>query len=162
MVEIYYSNIWNDWKSGNIQATVLFNGQTGEGQVNTDLYGGFITTDTNYGTSISYSNTSITLSGVGNYSSGTWCPIARSKNTIDLTNYKELIINVKETAGWEYYATNLNSSTTTPVPGETYRKSISLGENIIDISQANGRYYLWVSGTVNTTGKCVIDYIALK
>ena len=143
-----------------IQATVLFDGIAGTGLA-TDLITGFTQINASYGTSYSVDNQYITMTGVGNNTSGTVQPRFRSTNTIDLTNYSKLMIECESVFNAGAPAIGFTASPSTkPSTGNII--TLSVGTKELDISRLSGAYYLWFDGTVNVNGTAKIRKISLK
>ncbi len=165
-IQILANGKWINWKRAQVQSVVLFDGQTGKGQLNKELSGGFGNISTDYGTSITYSNTAITMKTVGQDTQGCYAPIASSHLAIDLTQYDKLRMHVSN-----FVITPNTSKPMLRVSKEKnyYNNTTTRSTNInekgwqeLDVSDLQGTYYILFGGSVNTNFTCYIDYILLK
>ena len=144
------------------QEIVLFNGQTGEGQINTSLYGGFINNETSYGSSITYTNDSIILRSVGENTSGTYQPSMGSVKQIDFTDVDKVIVNVKHV--WKShpsYYQNVVINRSRNAYHALAGIHLTEGQVYLDTSNIDGLYYLVFSGYTDQNIMTTIDYISL-
>lgn len=146
------------------QEIVLFNGQTGEGQINTSLYGGFSTISANDDTSITYTDNNITLKSIGSDTHGTYQPYMGSVKQIDFTDVNKVIVNIVSTTA-QGSSTNLYNRVVLNKQRDPYAPTISMiltkGECCLDVSNIDGLYYLIFTGGVSMIATTVIDYISL-
>lgn len=161
-IQVCVDGDWKNWKLAQVKSVVLFDGQSGLGQVNTNISGGLSNFSTGYGTSITYSNTSICIKAVGQYTSGTYHPGGGSISQIDLTHYSKLRVYISSltiTAGYVGFVVSKERSLYSPPKREVVSAT---GWHELDISDLSGNYYVNFGGTgPDGNFTCYIDCIML-
>ena len=162
-VQIYYKGQWVDWKSGEQNDLPIF--VSGQGNVNTDISGGFTKTSGNYTCTVS-TNAIVMSSTNATNTSGAYAVVIGSGKLIDRTVYKKIKFHatVSGSGSNNAYA-NLNTAKTNygdKLAPKDYYQRIVTGDNILDISDAASNGYLVFflgvnAGTVSVT----IDSIVL-
>lgn len=162
-VQIYYNGQWVDWKSGEQNDLPIF--VSGQGNVNTDISGGFTKTSGNYTCTVS-TNAIVMSSTNATNTSGAYAVVIGSGKLIDRTVYKKIKFHatVSGSGSNNAYA-NLNTAKTNygdKLAPKDYYQRIVTGDNILDISDAASNGYLVFflgvnAGTVSVT----IDSIVL-
>lgn len=99
---------------------------------------------------------SITLKGSGSNTSGTIQPAGRSNNTITLTNYTKLVVELLSPGNGEIGFGKSETWFTDAVLTPLNKSEVEL-----DISALTGSYYLWFKGGVNFSGETIITKITL-
>lgn len=162
-VQILYNGTWVDWKSGEQTDIPLF--ISGQGNVNTDISGGFTKTSGNYTGNVNLNAIVMSTTNATN-TSGSYSVVIGSGKLIDRTVYKKVKFHatVSGSGSNNAYA-NLNTAKTNYgdrlAPKDGYQRIVT-GDNVLDISDAASNGYLCFflgvnSGTVSVT----IDSIVL-
>lgn len=163
-VQILYNGTWVDWKSGEQTDIPLF--VAGQGNVNTDISGGFTKTSGAYSGTVNIDAIVMSTTNATN-SSGTYTVVIGSGKLIDRTVYKKIKFHavVSGSDSNNAYA-NLNTAKSNYgerlAPKDGYHRIVT-GDNILDISEAASNGYICFflgvnSGTVSVT----IDSIVLE
>lgn len=162
-MQILCNDTWIDWKSGEQNGLPLF--VAGQGNVNTDISGGFTKTSGSYSGTVNTDAIVMATTNVTN-SSGSYTVVIGSGKLIDRTVYKKVKFHatVSGSGSNNAYA-NLNTAKTNYgdrlAPKDGYQRIVT-GDNVLDISDAASNGYLCFflgvnSGTVSVT----IDSIVL-